>query len=302
LTTPHEESRAAKLEAAPAVRRVAVLGAGTMGHGIAQAAAAAGFEVVLRDITQEVAAKGLRSIEANLAKGVERGKVSEEERERTLANLRTTTRLEEAAGSDLYVEAVPERLDLKRETLRAVEALDAADFIFATNTSSLSITEIAEGARSPRRVVGMHFFNPVHLMRLVEIVRGRETSDETAEAVRAVALRMRKEPIVVRDVPGFASSRLGVALGLEAMRMVEEGVAEAKDIDTAMELGYNHPMGPLRLTDLVGLDVRLHIAEYLHARLGSERFRPPEILRRMVAEGKLGKKSGEGFYRWEDNK
>jgi 3-hydroxybutyryl-CoA dehydrogenase len=282
------------------VRRVAVLGAGTMGHGIAQAAAAAGLAVTLRDVSEELTAKGLRSIESNLSKGVERGKVTAEERERTLSNISTTTSLEETRGSDLFVEAVPERLELKRETLHAVERLNAADFIFATNTSSLSITEIAEGARRPARVVGLHFFNPVHIMRLVEIVRGRETSDETVEAVRSVALRMKKEPIVVRDVPGFASSRLGVALGLEAMRMVEEGVAEAKDIDTAMELGYNHPMGPLRLTDLVGLDVRLHIAEYLHAKLGSERFRPPEILRRMVAEGRLGKKSGEGFYKWNE--
>lgn len=290
-TTPHAETR---------VRRVCVLGAGTMGHGIAQAAAAAGFEVVLRDLAGALVEKGLRSIEANLAKGVERGKVTEEERARTLSNIRTTTRLEETAGSDLFIEAVPERLELKRETLREVERLDPSDFIFATNTSSLSISEIAEGARAPQCVVGLHFFNPVHLMRLVEIVVGRETSAQTVEAVRAVALRMKKEPIVVRDVPGFASSRLGVALGLEAMRMVEEGVASPKDIDTAMELGYNHPMGPLRLTDLVGLDVRLHIAEYLHAKLGAERFRPPDILRRMVAEGKLGKKSGEGFYRWED--
>jgi 3-hydroxybutyryl-CoA dehydrogenase len=282
------------------VRRVAVLGAGTMGHGIAQAAAAAGLAVTLRDVNEELTAKGLRSIEANLSKGVERGKVTEEERRRALSNISTTTSLEATSGSDLFNEAVPERLELKRETLREIERLNAADFIFATNTSSLSITEIAEGSRRPARVVGMHFFNPVHLMRLVEIVRGRETSDETIEAVRAVAALMRKEPIVVRDVPGFASSRLGVALGLEAMRMVEEGVAEAKDIDTAMELGYNHPMGPLRLTDLVGLDVRLHIAEYLHAKLGSERFRPPEILRRMVAAGRLGKKTGEGFYKWKD--
>jgi 3-hydroxybutyryl-CoA dehydrogenase len=271
-----------------------------MGHGIAQAAAAAGFDVTLRDVSEELVARGLRAVESNLSKGVERGKVSEEERGRALSLIRTTTRLEETAGSDLFVEAVPERLDLKRETLHAVEALGDADFVFATNTSSLSITEIAEGSRRPGRVVGMHFFNPVHIMRLVEIVRGRETSDPTVEAVRDVAVRMRKEPIVVRDVPGFASSRLGVALGLEAMRMFEEGVAAAKDIDTAMELGYNHPMGPLRLTDLVGLDVRLHIAEYLHSKLGSERFRPPEILRRMVAEGKLGRKTGEGFYRWED--
>jgi 3-hydroxybutyryl-CoA dehydrogenase len=299
LSTPQEE-RDSTPRAATAVRRVAVLGAGTMGHGIAQAAAAAGFEVVLRDLEESFVRKGLRSIESNLSKGVERGKVTEEERARTLSNIRATTRLEETAASDLFIEAVPERLGLKRETLRAVEGLGPADFIFATNTSSLSISEIAEGARRPDLVVGMHFFNPVHIMRLIEIVVGRETSPETVEAVRAVALRMRKEPIVVRDVPGFASSRLGVALGLEAMRMVEEGVAGAKDIDTAMELGYNHPIGPLRLTDLVGLDVRLHIAEYLHAKLGSERFRPPEILRRMVADGKLGKKSGEGFYEWND--
>ncbi len=299
MSEPQEENTTPP-EGHAAVRRVAVLGAGTMGHGIAQSAAAAGFEVVLRDLDEPSVGKGLRAIESNLSKGVERGKVTEEERARTLSLIRTTTRLEETAESDLFIEAVPERLDLKRETLRAVEGLGSRDFIFATNTSSLSITEIAEGSRAPARVVGLHFFNPVHIMRLVEIVTGRETSPETVEAVRAVAARMRKEPIVVRDVPGFASSRLGVALGLEAMRMVEEGVAAAKDIDTAMELGYNHPMGPLRLTDLVGLDVRLHIAEYLHAKLGSERFRPPDLLRRMVAEGKLGKKSGEGFYKWEE--
>lgn len=271
-----------------------------MGRGIAHVAAAAGFRVILRDIDEELVSKGLGAIEANLSKGVARGKVTEEERERALANIRTTTRLEETAGADLFVEAVPERLELKRETLHAVESLSTGPFVFATNTSSLSITEIAKGSRISERVVGMHFFNPVHIMRLVEIVVGRDTSRETVEAARSVALRMKKEPIVVRDVPGFASSRLGVALGLEAMRMFEEGVADAKDIDTAMELGYNHPMGPLRLTDLVGLDVRLDIAEYLHERLGAERFSPPEILRRMVAEGKLGRKTGEGFYKWNE--
>jgi 3-hydroxybutyryl-CoA dehydrogenase len=300
LSTPQEENTS-PLVAAFDVRHIAVLGGGTMGHGIAQAAASAGYSVILRDIDEELTARALGSIESNLSKGVERGKVTEEERERTLANIRTTTRLEETATADLFVEAVPERLELKRETLRAVEQLATnPDFIFATNTSSLSIGEIASASARPARVVGMHFFNPVHIMRLVEIVKGRETSEETIAAVRSVAVRMKKEPIVVRDVPGFASSRLGVALGLEAMRMVEEGVADAKDIDTAMELGYNHPMGPLRLTDLVGLDVRLNIAEYLHARLGSERFRPPDILRRMVAAGKLGRKTGEGFYKWSE--
>jgi 3-hydroxybutyryl-CoA dehydrogenase len=306
LSTPQDENISAGAADASAarpsveVKTVAVLGAGTMGHGIAQAAAAAGFKVILRDVTEELISKGLRAVESNLSKGVERGKVTAEEKENALSNLRTTTSLEETAGAELFIEAVPERLELKRETLAAVEGLEGPDFIFATNTSSLSIAEIAEGSRSAPRVVGMHFFNPVHIMRLVEIVVGRETAPETVEAVRAVAARMKKEPIVVRDVPGFASSRLGVALGLEAMRMLEEGVADAKDIDTAMELGYNHPMGPLRLTDLVGLDVRLHIAEYLHRKLGAESFRPPEILRRMVAEGRLGKKTGEGFYKWNE--
>ena len=304
-TPPDENISAGAADASAArpsveVKTVAVLGAGTMGHGIAQVAAAAGFKVVLRDVNEELISKGLRAIESNLSKGVERGKVTAEEKERALSNLRTTVSLEETAGAELVIEAVPERLELKRETLAAVESLTTTDFIFATNTSSLSITEIAEGSRSAARVVGMHFFNPVHIMRLVEIVVGRETAPQTVVAARAVAERMKKEPIVVRDVPGFASSRLGVALGLEAMRMVEEGVADAKDIDTAMELGYNHPMGPLRLTDLVGLDVRLHIAEYLHHKLGAESFRPPEILRRMVAEGRLGKKTGEGFYKWKD--
>jgi len=298
LSTPTDSSEEPRHEGFR-VETVAVLGAGTMGHGIAQVAAQAGYRVVLRDIADGAVVKGLRAVEANLSKGVARGKVTAAERERALANIRATTALAEAADADLYVEAVPERLELKRATLREVEAVASKPFVFATNTSSLSITEVAEGARRPERVVGMHFFNPVHLMRLVEVVVGRETSPETVEAVRAVAARCGKEPITVRDVPGFASSRLGVALGLEAMRMVEEGVADAKDIDTAMELGYNHPMGPLRLTDLVGLDVRLHIAEYLFDRLGTERFRPPDILRRMVAGGKLGKKTGEGFYRWE---
>jgi 3-hydroxybutyryl-CoA dehydrogenase len=181
-----------------------------------------------------------------------------------------------------------------------VERVASKPFIFATNTSSLSITEIAQAAQQPQAVIGMHFFNPVHIMRLLEIVVGQRTSAETIETAREVGRRMKKEPITVRDVPGFASSRLGVALGLEAMRMLEQKVASARDIDTAMELGYNHPMGPLRLTDLVGLDVRLHIAEYLHAALNSEAFRPPDILRRMVSAGKLGKKTGEGFYQWNE--
>jgi 3-hydroxybutyryl-CoA dehydrogenase len=273
-----------------------------MGHGIAQVAATAGYKVLLRDVDRDSLSRGIQAIERNLAKGRQLGKLTEADCDSTLQHIRGTTHLEEIANADLVIEAAPERLELKQEILREVEAHSSRPFIFATNTSSLSITEIAKASKRPAQVVGMHFFNPVHLMRLVEIVVGKATGDDTVEIAREVIRRLRKEPIVVRDVPGFASSRLGVALGLEAMRMFEQGVASAKDIDTAMELGYNHPMGPLKLTDHVGLDIRLNIAEYLYQELGSETFRPPEVLRRMVKEGKLGKKTGEGFYNWTQEK
>lgn len=285
---------------AQTIKVIAVLGAGTMGHGIAQVAAFAGYKVILRDVEKDALARGIQAIDRNLRKGIERGKLTEEDRDMTLQRIRGAVQLTEVADADLFIEAAPEVLEVKQSILREVEQLARKPFIFASNTSSLSITEIARASKHSERVVGMHFFNPVHIMRLLEIVKGQDTSVETVETVREVGRRMKKEPITVRDVPGFASSRLGVALGLEAMRMLEQNVASAKDIDTAMELGYNHPMGPLRLTDLVGLDVRLQIAEYLHATLASETFRPPEILRRMVSEGKLGKKSGEGFYRWNE--
>ena len=285
---------------AQTIEVIAVLGAGTMGHGIAQVAAFAGYKVILRDVEKDALARGVQAIDRNLRKGIERGKLTEEDRDLTLQRIRGAVQLIETADADLFIEAAPEVLEIKQSILREVEQLARKPFIFASNTSSLSITEIARASKHPERIVGMHFFNPVHIMRLLEIVKGQDTSVETVETVREVGRRMKKEPITVRDVPGFASSRLGVALGLEAMRMLEQNVASAKDIDTAMELGYNHPMGPLRLTDLVGLDVRLNIAEYLHTTLASETFRPPEILRRMVSEGKLGKKSGEGFYRWND--
>jgi 3-hydroxybutyryl-CoA dehydrogenase len=271
-----------------------------MGHGIAQVAAMAGYPVVLRDVNRDALVRGIQSIERNLLKGIERGKLTEDDRDQALQRIRGAVQLSEAAEADLIIEAAPEVLEIKREILREVESLAQRPFIFASNTSSLSITEIARAARHPEHVVGMHFFNPVHIMRLLEVVVGQDTSEETVLAVQEVGRKLKKEPITVKDVPGFASSRLGIVLGLEAMRMLEQGVASAKDIDTAMELGYNHPMGPLRLTDLVGLDVRLNIAEYLHTALRSETFRPPEILRRMVSEGRLGKKTGEGFYKWED--
>ena len=282
----------------PTIETIAVIGAGTMGHGIAQVAAASGFRVLLNDVDRETLARGVRAIEGNLVKGIKLGKLTDEDRDRTLQHIHGTTNLDECATTDLIIEAAPEKLELKQNIVRQLENVSDHPFIFASNTSSLSITEIATASRRPEAVVGMHFFNPVFIMRLVEIVVGKQTSDATIQAVTSVGSKMRKEPIVVKDVPGFASSRLGIALGLEAMRMVEQGVASARDIDTAMELGYNHPMGPLKLTDLVGLDVRLNIAEYLHRELGSETFRPPEVLRRLVSEGKLGKKTGQGFYDW----
>jgi 3-hydroxybutyryl-CoA dehydrogenase len=285
------------------IRTVVVVGAGTMGHGIAQVAAMAGAAVTLIDRDEALAARALERIRQNLDAGVDRGKVAPDLRTATLERTRVHTDLSAAAAdADLTIEAVPERLDLKRSVFATLEAAAPAGAILATNTSSLSITEIQAGLARPERVVGLHFFNPVHIMALVEVVRGGLTSDGVMDAAVAFVRALGKEPIVVKDSPGFASSRLGIALGLEAMRMVEEGVASPADIDTAMTLGYRHPMGPLRLTDLVGLDVRLDIAEYLHARLGGERFRPPDILREKVARGELGRKAGLGFFPWDDTR
>jgi 3-hydroxybutyryl-CoA dehydrogenase len=278
---------------------ISVLGAGTMGHGIAQVAAMAGYQVYLYDIKEEFVLKGFNSIKSNLDKGVEKAKVTAEARDQALAKIKTTINLSEAAKpSNLVIEAVPESLELKSNIFKQLDEFCSSDTILATNTSSLSIKDIAAATKRPQLVLGMHFFNPVHIMKLLEIVCTKETSQNTIDATLEVSRRLGKEPILVQDSPGFASSRLGITLGLEAMRMLEQGVASAADIDKAMELGYNHPMGPLKLTDLVGLDIRLNIADYLHTTLGSEVFRAPEILRQKVREGKLGKKSGEGFYKW----
>jgi 3-hydroxybutyryl-CoA dehydrogenase len=278
---------------------IAVIGAGTMGRGIAYVALVAGHAVSLYDAEAEALGAALGRITGAFDKGIERGKVTAELRDAALARLTVATELAGAlAGADVVIEAVPERIQLKREVFRAAEERAPAGALLATNTSSLPVSSIADAVADPARVVGMHFFNPVPAMRLVEIVRGRETTDATVERARAFAESLGKVPIVVRDSPGFATSRLGVVLGLEAVRMVEQGVASPEDIDRAMELGYNHPMGPLRLGDLVGLDVRLAIADHLHATLGGDTYRAPELLRRMVTEGRLGQKSGEGFYRW----
>lgn len=278
---------------------VAVLGAGTMGHGIALVAAKNGHETRLFDVGEEPLERGLEGIREALAKGVRRGKTTKEEQEEALGNVEGVLSLEDAVeGAGVVIEAIPEDLKLKQDTFGTVEGVVSEDALLASNTSSLSIEKIAGVLDRPQRFVGMHFFNPPYILDLVEVVYGPASGSEAIEEATSLARSWGKEPIQVRDVPGFASSRLGIALGLEAIRMVQEDVASPQDIDTAMKLGYNHPMGPLELTDLIGLDVRLDIAEYLGKELG-DRFKPPGLLREMVKDGKLGKKTGEGFYMYE---
>ena len=280
-------------------RRVAVVGAGTMGAGIAYAVALAGFEVCLTDSRAEVLPLALGRLNDLLAVAVKRGKLMAEDHAAAAGRLRAEHEFAPAVGgAEVVIEAVHEHLGVKQQLFAELERAASPDALLATNTSSLSVADIAAAVQEPSRVVGMHFFNPVHAMKLVEVVTHPRAAPVAVERAVAFARALGKEPIVVQDSPGFASSRLGLALGLEAMRMLERGVASAEDIDKAMELGYNHPMGPLKLTDLVGLDVRLAIAEYLHQALEEPQFEPPQILRDKVAKGELGKKAGKGFYSW----
>ena len=279
--------------------RVAVVGAGTMGHGIAYVATLAGCTVVLTDSRPDALPPAIRRIGDLFTGAVKRGKLHEADVTAAATRLRAERDPARAVGdADVVIEAVVEDLGVKQRLFAELERTAPAGALLATNTSSLSVAAIAGAVRDPGRVVGLHFFNPVHAMKLVEIVRHRRAAAASVERAVAFARALGKEPIVVNDSPGFASSRLGVVLGLEAMRMLEQGVASAEDIDKAMELGYNHPMGPLKLTDLVGLDVRLAIAEYLHRTLEEPQFEPPQILRDKVAKGELGKKTGKGFYSW----
>jgi 3-hydroxybutyryl-CoA dehydrogenase len=283
-----------------AIERILVVGSGAMGHGIAQVAAVAGYRASLYDVDPAAVEKAMAAIRGSLEKMVSKEKITPAARDQALGRLAAAPKDLAAAAreADLVVEAAPERLDLKRKIFGTLGASAPEDAILATNTSSLPVTEIAMSAGRSERVVGMHFFNPVPLMALLEIVRTDVTAPDVLAQVQEVGKRMGKTVVLVKDSPGFATSRLGIALGLEAIRMVEEGVASAEDIDTAMQLGYGHPMGPLKLTDFVGLDVRLGIAEHLARTLDDRRFAPPDLLRRLVREGKLGKKSGQGFYAW----
>ena len=282
------------------IETIAVIGGGTMGRGIAYLSAVAGYDTLLYDSDAAALEAARAAIESMLARGLEKGKITDDDAHDAIERLIPSADLEPAVReADLIIEAVPEIFDLKKNIFAQADLFCGEETILASNTSSISISKLAGSVERRDRFIGMHFFNPPHAMQLIEIVVGDRTSDETLAEVRAVAEKMRKTPIVVRDSPGFATSRLGVAIGLEAMRMLQDGVASAEDIDRAMVLGYNHPMGPLRLTDLVGLDVRLGIAEVLAQSLGP-RFEPPEILRQMVADGKLGKKAGQGFFEWKD--
>ncbi len=281
------------------VRVVAVIGAGTMGAGIAQVCAQVGWETRLFDAFPEGLAKGMYAIDAFWDKGIARSKTTAEQKAEWSGNLTAVADMGEAVGgADLVIEAVPEIMDLKQKIFRDLEALAPAHAVLATNTSGLPIGAIAAATGCADRVIGMHFFNPVPIMKLLEIVRHDACSDETVAAAQSIGSAMGKETILVRDVPGFATSRLGVVLGNEAIRMLADGVASASDIDTAMRLGYRHPMGPLELTDLVGLDVRRDILNNLAEAFGDDAYRPQPLLEALVAEGSLGKKSGKGIYDW----
>lgn len=277
---------------------VGVLGGGRMGAGIAHAFLISGSQVTVVERDQPSADAAFERVAQSVDKSLARG-ASGESREQILQRFKTSTNYADFTPAQLVVEAVPELWDLKVSSLQAVEAVLSPTAILASNTSSLSVSGLAKTLNRPANFLGLHFFNPVPASTLIEVVIGEKTAAELVDRSRAWVQGLGKTAVVVNDAPGFASSRLGVAIALEAMRMVEEGVASAEDIDNAMVLGYKHPTGPLKTTDIVGLDVRLGIAEYLHETLG-ERFAPPQILRDLVAEGKLGRKSGEGFYTWND--
>ena len=280
-------------------QRVTVLGAGTMGHGIAYVCATAGIETVLYDVDLGAVDDGLKLIRTKLEKAVSLGELTEPERDEVLNRIQRSSDLAFAVqGAELIIEAAPESMDIKRGLFRLLDQRVGEDTVFATNTSALSISQLATGMEHPARFLGVHFFKPVHENQLVEVVWGEETSEVTRALVVEFVQAIGKQPIVVRDSPGFAASRLAMVQCLEAIRLVEAGVTSPEDIDHAMVLGHGHPEGPLRLTDLIGLDVQLEAAKYLYEALGSEAFRPPELLERMVGEGKLGKKSGKGFYTW----
>jgi 3-hydroxybutyryl-CoA dehydrogenase len=282
------------------IKKIGVLGAGSMGNGIAQVASQAGYQVVMRDIEDRFVENGLKAIDKFLAKSVEKGKTTEEQKKGILSRIKGTTRMEDLKDADFVIEAVFEDLELKRNVFKALDEITRPDVILTSNTSSMSVTEIAMATKRPEKVAGMHFFNPAPLMKLVEVIRGYYTNGETTLLVMEMSRKMGKEPVEVRkDTPGFIVNRLMIPHFLEAIRMVEEGIASPEDIDKAVKLGLNYPMGPFELMDLTGVDIALHVTEYLYKELNKEsKWSAPTLLRSMIRAGKLGRKTKGGWYKY----
>ena len=278
------------------IKKIGIIGAGTMGHGIALVSAKAGYQVVLHDIKDEFVKKGMNSIEKFLGKSVEKGKMTSEEKNKILGNIQGTTHLEELKDADLVIEAILEQADLKKDVFKKLDGICKKETLFASNTSTIPITDLASSTQRPERFIGMHFMNPVPLMKLVEVIRGLRTSDETTTQIKQLAEKLEKTPIEVNDGPGFISNRVLFAMINEAMFCLQDGTGTVPSIDGVMKLGMNHPMGPLELADLIGLDVSLNILTVLYEGFNDSKYRPCPLLKKMVQAGYLGRKTGKGFY------
>ncbi|MGD0662492.1 MAG: 3-hydroxyacyl-CoA dehydrogenase family protein [Syntrophorhabdales bacterium] len=282
------------------IKTIGVVGAGTMGNGIAQVAAAAGYNVIMSDIEDRFVQNGIKNVDKFLAKSVEKGKMGADEKNAIMGRIKGTTKIEDMKDADVVVEVILEKMDLKKQVFKQLDEITSKDAILATNTSSMSVTEIATATGRPDKVVGMHFFNPVPLMRLVEVIRGLRTSDETVATTLDLSKKLGKEPVEVKvDVPGFLANRLMIAVAIEAIKLYEQGIASKEDVDKAAKLGLNYPMGPFELMDLTGIDINYHVMDYFHQELPKElKWDPPLTIKNMVKAGLLGRKTGAGWYNY----